>query len=59
MKVKFLENVIIQNKFKVNEGDILTAAEFGEYNFVITLKSQRKAIRPKSELGKIFEIVEE
>lgn len=59
MKVRFLEDVIIQNKFKVNEGDILTAAEFDENNYVITLKNQRKTVAPKSALGDVFEIVEE
>lgn len=59
MKVRFLEDVIIQNKFTVNVGDILKADEYDEDHFVITLKNMRKTVAPKSELGKIFEIVEE
>lgn len=59
MKVKFLTDVIIQNKFKVNKGDILTANEYEEDFFVITLKNMRKTITLKSSLGDVFEIVEE
>ena len=59
MKVKFLTDVIIQNKFKVNKGDILTANECDEDSLVITLKNMRKTIAPKSSLGDVFEIAEE
>ena len=59
MKVKFLTDVIIQKKFKVNKGDILTANEYDENSFVITLKNMRKSVAPKSSLGDVFEIVEE
>jgi hypothetical protein len=59
MKVRFLTDVIIQNKFKVNKGDILTAKEYDEDSFVITLKNMRKTIAPKSSLGDVFEIAEE
>lgn len=59
MKVKFLTDVIIQNKFKVNKGDILIANEYEEDSFVITLKNMRKTIAPKSSLGDVFEIAEE
>lgn len=59
MKVKFLTDVIIQKKFKVNKGDILTANEYDDDSFVITLKNMRKTIAPKSSLGNVFEIVKE
>ena len=59
MKVRFLIDVIIQNKFKVNKGDILSANEYDDDSFVITLKNMRKTIAPKSSLGEVFEIVEE
>ena len=59
MKVKFLTDVIIQNKFKVNKGDILTANKCDDDSFVITLKNMRKTIAPKSSLGDVFEIAEE
>ena len=59
MKVKFLTDVIIQKKFKVNKGDVLIASEYDEDSLVITLKNMRKTIAPKSSLGNIFEIVEE
>lgn len=59
MKVRFLTDVIIQKKFKVNKGDILTANEYDDDSFVITLKNMRKTITPKSSLGDVFEIVEE
>lgn len=59
MKVKFLTDVIIQNKFKVNKGDVLSANEYDDDSFVITLKNMRKTIAPKSSLGEVFEIVEE
>lgn len=59
MKVRFLETVIIQNKFKVNKDDILSAEEYNNDSFVITLKNKRKTVAPKSSLGSIFEVVEE
>lgn len=59
MKVRFLTNVLIQNKFKVNQGDILNAEEYNNESYVITLKNKRKTVAPKSALGNIFEIVEE
>ena len=34
MKVRFLTDVIIQKKFKVNKGDILTATEYDDDSFV-------------------------
>lgn len=59
MQVKFLNTVIIQNKFKVNKGDILNAEEYNNDSYVITLKNKRKTVAPKSALGSIFEIIEE
>lgn len=59
MKVKFLETVLIQNKFTVNKCDILTAEKYHDEAFIITLKNKRKAVAPISDLGKVFEIVEE
>lgn len=58
MKVRFLTDVIIQNKFKVNKGDVLSADEC-DNSFIITLKNMRKTVAPKSALGDIFEIAEE
>lgn len=58
MKVKFLDNVIIQDKFKINKGDVLKAEEYNEDSYVITLKNKRQTVAPKSALGSIFEIVE-
>ena len=58
MQVKFLETIMIQNKFKVNKGDILNAEEYNGVSYVITLKNKRKTVAPKSALGSIFEIVE-
>ena len=58
MKVRFLIDAIIQNKFKVSKGDILSADEYDD-SFIITLKNMRKTVAPKSSLGDVFEIVEE
>jgi hypothetical protein len=58
IKIKFLQDAIIQNKFKIDKGDILSVDEFDGY-FIVTLVNMRKAIMSKSELGKLFEIVEE
>lgn len=57
MKVKFLEEVIIQDRIAVSKGSIFEAEEFGDYIYIDLLDSG-VAKAPKNEIDGILEMME-
>lgn len=58
MKVRFLRNIIIQDKFAVDAGEVLNAVE-EEDSYVVTLKNGYRTVAPKIAEGEIYEIIQE
>lgn len=57
MRVRFLQDVIIQNKILIDENETFEAKEDGDF-IMIRMKDDRTVKAPKSEIEGILEIIE-
>lgn len=59
MKIRFLQDVIISNKYNIDKGEIFQAEEYDEDSYAVRMRDNCNALAPKMAEGDIYEVIKE